>query len=488
MRRVQDNSKMRLVFCFVILAFIGLLQKCTFAIDVNISADVLDISTPPPLFRQTTNFDGVEDRLTIVNPIKPLINKSLDDFSSRSELDFEGKNTGHAISLPTKENGINQPNLPIDKDILPSVYSEKQVSINISELTTANTTKHHIRNDTKRNEVAKANSTASGLLITLNKISSETPDLGHAVWMNSEINNSHYNAASSIMTVSTSYIQNVTVSPMPYHGYRSITHKMDIGDFPPVMEDCKLYGTCTFVSALPFNLKFCNCDDMCSAYNDCCWDASVKSATSNKLADHRFECVIHKPEQDYGIFIVRTCPAQYLNVTVTERCHNENISSTGPWVISDDIVYQNKYCAKCHNKTDYEMFSVKFLNVVNVSVSDPSLLLEELLTKTNNGSLTPYKEMVPPYGASLRYCILTEPPDAGYEDLCKLFPNAPVIVDINDIYWKIKKNAYCLYFHMACYGAIVKDIEKIPGFFFPMTVVFSFSHAKDRCKHEVMRD
>ena len=101
---------------------------------------------------------------------------------------------------------------------------------------------------------------------------------------------------------------------------------------------------------------YCNCDSQCIDYDDCCSEASKNASYVSKY--HKYwNCLAHSNIHGYfgGFFVVASCPDGYENGTVISRCQEIDILKNGPCVVYDnEIAFQNRFCALCHNITEFK--------------------------------------------------------------------------------------------------------------------------------------
>ncbi|CAC5376052.1 unnamed protein product [Mytilus coruscus] len=106
---------------------------------------------------------------------------------------------------------------------------------------------------------------------------------------------------------------------------------------------------------------YCNCDVGCIEYNDCCSEALENVSYISKY--HKYwNCYAHSNIREYfgGFFVVASCPNGYENGTVVSRCHEIDIIKNGPCVVYDnEIAFQNRFCALCHNITEFKFCKLK---------------------------------------------------------------------------------------------------------------------------------
>lgn len=80
---------------------------------------------------------------------------------------------------------------------------------------------------------------------------------------------------------------------------------------------------------------FCHCDQDCSIYNDCCVDHNANAVTKNQP---KYECLSGTSDAraETGYFVSVSCPHDYGNQTVIDRCSRASLVADGPFVVSND--------------------------------------------------------------------------------------------------------------------------------------------------------
>lgn len=116
----------------------------------------------------------------------------------------------------------------------------------------------------------------------------------------------------------------------------------------------------------PFHAVNCFCDDLCLTYNDCCKDFTPSSISYKKikLAKNTVSCERrHQIYQDGEIYIVKSCPRDYEDAFVKEKCEDERAEDqfyqlpvTG---ITTGVLYRNVFCAICAGDRNVTFWTVK---------------------------------------------------------------------------------------------------------------------------------
>ncbi|CAC5403893.1 unnamed protein product [Mytilus coruscus] len=165
-----------------------------------------------------------------------------------------------------------------------------------------------------------------------------------------------------------------------FQQYSSSNPKTDIEELVS-LDLCRQYSSCERVSNLTF--KFCQCDALCVIYNDCCYNADIPD-NSTVSSDLQFDCIspiMFSLEAAYnGYQVVKTCPKNLKNTEIDIKCQSDDIFLFGPWVITNsNIMFKNRFCAKCNNANVYKPFDVKLSyqksNVTISKNSNPTIVL-----------------------------------------------------------------------------------------------------------------
>ncbi|ELT99274.1 hypothetical protein CAPTEDRAFT_208644 [Capitella teleta] len=142
-------------------------------------------------------------------------------------------------------------------------------------------------------------------------------------------------------------------------------------------------------------LRNCFCDSLCWAYGDCCSDVihgvnsrenPWSSPLPSKLDQDTFECASGATKNLTildNLYLVVKCPVNWANETVRVNCEDSAPSDlllNIPVTDDNGVVYQNKFCALCHEAGDTTYWHVGVecdMALTNVS----SEVLESVLTK-----------------------------------------------------------------------------------------------------------
>lgn len=244
--------------------------------------------------------------------------------------------------------------------------------------------------------------------------------------------------------------------------YLKLTTSIDFS-----VDKCVVNGQCEFTSRL--NRPYCRCDYLCSKYGDCCSDVTPEPYNVTEY-DHHFVCYSRGSRggsSSYsGIFVVESC--QNENTSLSERCHNDSMIDSGPFVISsDNITFKNEFCALCHGVTDYRFYTLTFYPRGFPSIQTSINSSEQLEYFIRNDF---DYEMIEPDNSEIRTCLanLIE----NYTPYCQLSPTNPVQYMRHSFY----KNIYCvpvsLKESVTCIGRYLDYITTTFDLF-PLTVMFS---------------
>lgn len=201
---------------------------------------------------------------------------------------------------------------------------------------------------------------------------------------------------------------------------------------------CATHGTCEKATEPGPLFRFCNCGSHCEEYNNCCND---HNRTGNNLVKSQYECLIVNSQKNNrsGFFAISVCPDGYNNTPILWKCNQQNIVEHGPPVVHNNTkLFMNKYCALCHEITDFIPFDVQFYYL---QINEEEFKNLSTLTRFQKLSFIFYRaqyELVPPTGTELVWCFskLIE----NNNMFCQLFIN-PVYYG-NSLY--IYRNIHCV--------------------------------------------
>ncbi|VDI08371.1 Hypothetical predicted protein [Mytilus galloprovincialis] len=243
-----------------------------------------------------------------------------------------------------------------------------------------------------------------------------------------------------------------------------------------LMDPCFHVGSCSFTSNMIH--QFCKCDKECKIYNDCCQDYNRENHSLSSGYFEHLSCIRGHNEMEAfeGYFAVTTCPSDYKNQTVITRCYEDDIINNGPSVANESIVFKNKFCAICHQVTDYVFFRLKFSvteesrkYLFNVSRADKLqylINLKYMLYTT-----------VPPQNVSIRSCIVHSSSTNTFS--CPSYINPVYHVAFRGRGTVVMyRNHFCVPEgqRVDCLGLLYDRIAEIGRMtIYPLTVMFSFT-------------
>ena len=164
---------------------------------------------------------------------------------------------------------------------------------------------------------------------------------------------------------------------------------------------CYTYGTCHFVSTKKF--KYCNCDEKCHLFNNCCVDAKQNQTEQNLFTEcHPFT---NDKSVRLGALVLSHCPSLYNNTEVHFRCLTDDIVTGGPFVTGgNSMIYRNKFCAVCNGVQTFTYFSLEIKPNGMLPINDLSNTTQkERLSKLL--AFGKYLLVSDTEGIQLRYCL-----------------------------------------------------------------------------------
>ncbi|ELU09119.1 hypothetical protein CAPTEDRAFT_216805 [Capitella teleta] len=144
-------------------------------------------------------------------------------------------------------------------------------------------------------------------------------------------------------------------------------------------------------------LRNCFCDPLCWAYGDCCSDVTDKvtnrenpwnSSFPSKLDQDTFVCMFGSTKRlsvSDKLFVVVRCPVNWADETVRVNCEDpapSDLFLNIPVIDHDGVVYQNKFCALCHEAGDTTFWQVSVecnMTLTNISSEELESILAEQL-------------------------------------------------------------------------------------------------------------
>ena len=109
----------------------------------------------------------------------------------------------------------------------------------------------------------------------------------------------------------------------------------------------------------------CYCDELCSTYDDCCFDSPLATEMDKPFADikekmNRSKCYPFSTGNVFdGVRVVDTCMT-YSPVQNTS-CEQAKVSTLSDLILvtgDDGITYKNEHCAKCNGITNFKRWTL----------------------------------------------------------------------------------------------------------------------------------
>lgn len=253
-------------------------------------------------------------------------------------------------------------------------------------------------------------------------------------------------------------------------------------------DPCANFSTCSFITQT--KTKFCNCDEDCIDFNDCCNRVIFSNATHVvNDAYLRYECLKSNRHSLFdGVYVITKCP-KTTNPADSSLCDVSSLLEVGPWVADEQgRLYRNRYCAICNGVSVLTVLDVKITNVNSeiLRVKFENLTTHEKLFELYYDKYTTVTYVIPPE-VEQRYCLPTEI-SATASSQCHQYGTSPVEADMVTY-----KNMYCVpteYTYSFCLGPGI-DFTRDYGYGYsydsmhPLTVLFSFKQSKDTCQTQV---
>ncbi|VDI16799.1 Hypothetical predicted protein [Mytilus galloprovincialis] len=241
---------------------------------------------------------------------------------------------------------------------------------------------------------------------------------------------------------------------------------------------CYTYGTCHFVSTKKF--KYCNCDEKCHLFNNCCVDAKQNQTEQNLFTEcHPFT---NDKSVRLGALVLSHCPSLFNNTDVHFRCLNDDIVTGGPFVIGgNSMIYRNKFCALCNGVQTFKYFSLEIkadgLDPINdLSKTKQKERLSKLLT------LGKYLLVSVTEGIQLRYC-LNIPEFKSTENRanqCTNYSFNPIILSTQ---FEVYRNKFCVPQVLTDYNCFGQELDSYafePSYDFNTTkVTFNYDNEEE---------
>ncbi|GFS82164.1 SMB domain-containing protein [Trichonephila clavipes] len=114
---------------------------------------------------------------------------------------------------------------------------------------------------------------------------------------------------------------------------------------------CPSRDNCHLMGNLSFEERNCECDPLCSIFQDCCVDASnfQSEPTSRSIT-----CMPYGKDFSLGAYILDYCPTDYSGPkSVKDFCEGQDdfhdlFSSAPATDIITNVTFRNRYCAECN--------------------------------------------------------------------------------------------------------------------------------------------
>ncbi|CAG2256930.1 unnamed protein product [Mytilus edulis] len=202
-------------------------------------------------------------------------------------------------------------------------------------------------------------------------------------------------------------------------------------------DPCHEIGTCSVTQNK--TKWFCYCDKDCQMFNDCCNDYNGTIRNSNSQLSfgcYRQIYIVNSPGQT-GFLAVDSCPDSYKNITVKERCLQNNFAENGLFVSNGKtLTFKNKFCALCNNVTDVQEFDIVFAAIEGDYNYILDMKKENKMTFfLNNANF----KVIPPRNTNLRFC-LTNLISTSNNNLCQSHSNPIFVRQLLKLY----RNYFCL--------------------------------------------
>lgn len=210
---------------------------------------------------------------------------------------------------------------------------------------------------------------------------------------------------------------------------------------------CEQNGVC-YENDGNIDMPVCYCDEECNKYNDCCFDHLKPSIKPKSIPKHivcdSIQFGRRRMSNAFGSYLVSRCPSGFKNVNLTTKC----LDDIFPVSSEDGITYKNVHCARCHNVTNYEPWTFKF--IYNKGCS------KKIIQSLNTNEIRSKIQFIirqnctyaffSPEDSFIRYCVkyqTTVDDDAVNKTLCESFSSPLRITSTNDQVSRLLRNIYC---------------------------------------------
>ena len=127
--------------------------------------------------------------------------------------------------------------------------------------------------------------------------------------------------------------------------------------------DCSQLNTCIY-NAKKY-IPNCYCDELCSTYDDCCFDSPLAKSKDKRFTHiqeiiNSSKCYPFNTKSRFdGIIAVDTCATN--SSEQNSSCEQAEVSTLADLVLvtgDDDITYKNEHCARCNGITSFNRWTV----------------------------------------------------------------------------------------------------------------------------------
>ncbi|GFU59080.1 myosin light chain kinase, smooth muscle [Nephila pilipes] len=186
------------------------------------------------------------------------------------------------------------------------------------------------------------------------------------------------------------------------------------GTCPP-RDNCRLIGDKSFAE------RNCECDQFCSAFQDCCIDAP-ESPLWRIYRSRSTTCMPYGKESSVGAYVVGNCPANYAGPKkVKDFCEGHDdfedpFFSTPVTDVLANVTFRNRYCVECNRAVTPSLkswfISIKF---ENLPTHYPSESAFDIVWLHNNKEIKPSEDFQYAHDGDVYKLIIPEifPEDTG---------------------------------------------------------------------------
>lgn len=249
---------------------------------------------------------------------------------------------------------------------------------------------------------------------------------------------------------------------------------------------CHQYGGCKLVSG-PY--WYCQCDDSCEEYNDCCMDYTLNK--KNNKQNYTCTSIEGSSLNLWGIQTISSCPPDHKNNSLNTQCSKGLMTKVGPPVLDindKSRVYRNKYCAMCHGAAAVYLDIAFTLNPSLFRETDILLNMTDVEFKDHLFRVATYRLLIP-REANVRYCLINL--FRNDDALCNHYSN-PILYKTTNRFYRNdfcrestdNLSTICVYNIM---DSLIADLMRSPILLKKLTILFSFDQnnalsTEDRCQ------